>query len=431
MSPTKYAIALALGTAACAGEPAVTVSAVDARVADAVQTVVTLTFETDAPVSAAVHFGVNGARDRVAPPTPVGTTHTVTLLGLPAEADVGWEIRVDDAPVETGSVRTGALPPGIPTATTTGPRDGFLLTTHTTDAGDWVVVYDGDGRVVWYHEDTRGLSIYRAHPLADGTGIVYASAIVRGGPAPDSAFVTVSWDGAAETERPVPDVAHDFVVMDDGGLITLRYETRDGVLGNDLAAVDADGTVTPLWSAWDCWDPVAVPGDDPEHGWTHANALDRDPATGLFLVGVRNFATIAAVDLETRSCPWGFGGAAGTVALTGATFLHQHQFAWDDGEMLVFDNDGAPGNASRALAYDFDAAAGTAAQTAAYAPVPSLYSFIMGDVHRLDDGGALALYSVPGVILDFDADGAERWRLTVDEGGPLGFVSTWATAYDR
>jgi hypothetical protein len=38
---------------------------------------------------------------------------------------------------------------------------------------------------------------------------------------------------------------------------------------------------------------------------------------------------------------------------------------------------------------------------------------------------------VPGVILDFDADGAERWRLTVDEGGPLGFVSTWNTAYDR
>ena len=429
MSATNRGWAWLLLAGCTGGGDPVEVTEIRAEVARDVATVVTVTFTTSEAVSATVVFGVDGALDHVTPPTASGTGHAAMLLGIPADREISYAIVVDGEQSEVSTVLTEALPADIPTATTTGSHDGYVLTTHTTDAGDWVLMFDPLGQIVWYHLDDRGLSIYRAYPLRDGSGIVYASAIVRGGPAPDSAFVRVSWDGSTESEQPVPDLAHDFVERDDGALVSLRYETRDGVLGNDVVAVGLDASVTQLWSAWDCWDPVTQPGDDPEHGWTHTNALDYDAGSGLYVVGVRNFATIAAVDVDSRTCPWGFGGVGGTVALEGSAFIHQHQFDWTGDRMLVFDNDGAPGNASRAVEYTYDAAAGTAAFQAVFQPDPSLYSFIMGDVHRRADGSTMVLYSVPGVILRFDPDGTETWRLSFDEGGPLGFMSDLASPY--
>ncbi|MEQ1568787.1 MAG: aryl-sulfate sulfotransferase [Myxococcota bacterium] len=407
------------------GGPTDVASEVSARIS----TVITVRWTTDEPTSGAVSFGVDGALDRTTPSTPSATDHEVVLVGLPADRDVSWAIVSDGETTDVHTDHTGPLPAGLVPPTVTGDgNDRWLLTTLVGEPNT-VVLFDPSGEPTWWYDDPRGLSVFRARITRDGEGIVYSSAIVDGGPSPDSALVRVSWDGERVEELPVPDLAHDFVELPDGTLASLRYETRDDVLGSGVVEVSRDGTVTPTWSAWDCLDPTANPSDDPAHGWTHANALDYQADRDRYLVGLRNLGTLIAVDRATGDCPWAFGGSGGDVDVNGATFLHQHQFEQIDGGMLVFDNDGAVGNASRVVEYTFDEAAGTAEELRVFSADPPLYSFIMGDTDRLPDGDTFALFSVPGVIERFDPEGASTWRLELGGDDLLGFLQHLSDPY--
>jgi hypothetical protein len=297
------------------------------------------------------------------------------------------------------------------------------------ETANLVLLLDPDGNVTWWHQDTRGLSVFRALATHDGQGVVYASAIYNGGPAADSALVRVPWDGSSEEAVPVPNLAHDFVEKPDGTVVAVNYVTQDDILGSGLVQIDRDGATTQLWTTWDCLDPVANPGDDPEHGWTHANALDYVPDEDAYLVGLRNLGTILRVDAD-GTCPWGFGGSGGTVTISGPRFIHEHQFEKTDGGLLVFDNDGAPGNESRALEYAFDEAAGTASLTTTFSHDPPLYSFIMGDVHRLPDDDTLVLFSVPHTVDRFGPDGVVKWSVELGGDALLGFFQPLASPYE-
>jgi hypothetical protein len=218
----------------------------------------------------------------------------------------------------------------------------------------------------------------------------------------------------------VPYLAHDFVELDDGSIVSLAYEFREdpvlgGVEGNRLVKVLADGTVAgDVWSAWDCYDPNVNESIDLDHGWIHANALDFDEATGRFLVGMRNLTTIASVDVDARTCEWGFGGSGGTVDITASeSFLHQHQFEVTGDRMLVFDNSGAAGFESRVLEYAFDPDAGTASLERVIST--GQFTFILGDVHRLDDGDTLITWSVPDTVERVAADDTVVWSVTATD----------------
>lgn len=415
---------------ACGG-PSVEITGARAELAD-VGTVVVVTWQTSEPALSRVAFGVGGATDRSTPAeAEPSTDHRAVLVGLPPDSDVTWRIQSGDAATDPATITTGALPDGVPATTATGSgNDRFLLLPSTGDvqAGDanWILLLDPDGAVTWAHEDTRGLSVFRARVAGDGSGIVYGSVIDGGGPAAGSEIVRVAWTGEELSALPVPDLAHDFVELADGTVVSLAYETRDDVLGNDLLAIHADGSFEQVWSAWDCYDPVTHPSDDPQHGWTHANALDLDPATGEYLVGIRNLATITRVDPVTRTCPWALGGV-GTLDVDGARFIHQHQFDVDGDTVLVFDNDGAAGNVSRAIEYAVDGETATEVRT--FEADPPLYSFILGDTERLPDGDTLVLYAVPQTIDRVDGGGERVWRLEVEGGGPLGFVEVLESPY--
>ena len=189
---------------------------------------------------------------------------------------------------------------------------------------------------------------------------------------------------------------------------------------SELVEISPDGTVRDIWSAWDCYDPVTNPSIDIDHGWTHANAMDYDAAADAFQISLRNLTTIVQVDRATGACDWGVGGSAGTVTIDGPTFFHQHQFQRHPGRLLVFDNDGAPGFTSRVLEYDFDGETATHVRT--IEADPPLYSFILGDVHRFDDGDTMVVWSVPSTIDRIDADDERNWRLQAEgDGVILGF----------
>ncbi len=390
-------------------------------------TVLDVSWTTTLPVQSRLIYGVDGLLDRATPQLDApATEHQVRIVGLPPESVVSVAPESDGLRADILAVETGPLPLALtPAAVAGGAQDRFLTTGLSTETSATVAVLDRSGRVSWVHADARGLSVIRARPSLDGTGIWYAATSPT--PSAETALVHVAWDGTEDIVLPVADLANDFVELADGTLVAVRHEIRDGVVGNDIVQVDAAGTTTPIWSTWDCFDPVQHPGTDPELGWSSANALDADEATGLYWLGLSNLGTITAVDTTSRSCPLAFGGAAGTVAIDGATFSGQSQFEWAGDNLLVFDNAGDPAGTSRAIDYAFDEASAVASEVAIFDANPPLTSARLGDVHRTDGGATLVTWSDSAVVERYDTAGAKVWRLEWNGPEAFGFMTATPT----
>ncbi len=413
---------------------------IEATVSETMGTVVEVTWTTNEPTSGFVEFGER-RRDlsrRTAVESEPTRQHSATLVGLPPSEEVHFRVVTaeGDREIKSGrvSVTTGALEGFAPELELEGePADHFLvvpiLGRRDSNLAHPVII-DPWGRIVWTTTDTRDAQVYRAQLSRDGSGITYSATVVRGSPVRDSALVRVSWDGEVIVTHDVPFLAHDFVELDDGTLVTLASECRDAngkpvplddggcpqaIEGNALLAVSPDGTVETLWTTWDCLDPETHPSDATDRdNWTHTNALDFDEASGTYLVSLRNLNTILSVDVETRSCAWGLGGVAGTLDLQGPRFRRQHQLDWVGDRLLVFDNQGAGGQESRVLEYTFDPPS-EAVAVREFKSDPPLYTLVLGDVFRMGDGTTRVLWGNTGITELFDAEGSVRSRLEVPD----------------
>ena len=58
-----------------------------------------------------------------------------------------------------------------------------------------------------------------------------------------------------------------------------------------------------------------------------------------------------------------------------------------------------------------------------YLPDPSVYSFVLGDVARLENGETFIAWSVAGQLDRVDASGASVWRVNTGVGYAFGFVT--------
>ncbi len=425
---------------ACTGKPgpgdaSVTIGDVTAEVSPVIPTVVTVTWTTDVASVGYVRFG-----DGLTTPTEsvAATEHSAVLLGLHMQTAVDYQVVVQaeegDITSDTASVTTGILPNTLPTLTLDG--DGNDLYTVAPILGGVVgpAIIDATGNFVWYYPDTRGLDVYRARLSRDGTSVLYNAGSVSGDPAQDSALVRVSLDGTSEVATPVPLLAHDFVELPDGTLSAIAVEYRDfngsQLRGDKIVEVAPDGTQTDAWSVWDCFDPAVDVGTDTEIGWTFANALDYDEADDAYYLSIRNFSSIVKIDRATGTCDWVFGTTAATITPASGddVFLHEHQFEVLDSSILVFDNAGA-GSQSRALEYSFDPTQPTASEIWSFYPDPSIFTFVLGDVHRLDDGDTLVDFAVGGEIDRVTPAGDVTWRLDAALGYAFGFFEAEPDLY--
>jgi len=382
---------------------------VTATTSEDISTVVTVSWTTDRPTSGSVRY-----LDRETPPTPVGTEHTAYLMA-PAEESFDFTVVVD-GDESAHEAETNALPVGLPAFQVTGRGHKGLMAVPVIGASNAALVLDGEGRIVWYRLEDRDLDVYRARLSVDGTSLLYNAASVSGDPDEDSEIVRVRLDGSKVTPISIPLLAHDFVEHDDGTIAAMVVEYRDGLRGDALLEIAPDGTQTEVWSAWDCWE-VDATLEDADQGWTFANALDID-GDG-YLLSLRNFSSIARI--SDRACDWVFGDVGATFGpdAGSASFLHQHQFERFDDRLLVFDNEGLAGSRSRVLEYRLDVDAGTAEEVWRYEPDPAQYSFVLGDVARLEDD-TLVTWSAQGRI-DRVSDGEPIWTLETPVGSVFGF----------
>ena len=414
---------------------------VTAMVSEQIATVVTVTWKTDVLTTGYVEFGPTPAFGfRTSVEKVAALEHTATLVGM--TADTPHYFRAVSAegskPVSasgTQTIRTGSLPVGLPGLTHVGSGHTGFVVTPVLGAITAVTIVNADGQIVWYHMDERKLDFYRARLSIDGKSLLYNAAKISGEPSPDSEIVRVSLDGAQTTTIPIPLLAHDFVEHPDGTLAAIAFEDRDvagtRVRGNKLVEVAPNGDQRTVWSSWNCFDPATAPGDDPVQGWTFANALDYDVETNAYYVGMRNFSSIARVNRDSGACEWVLGqyGATLTFAPGAARFLHQHQFEVRGDRILIMDNDGAPGDASRVLEYELDLDAKQASQIGSYTANPSVYVFVLGEPNYLADGGRFVNWSAAGQMEHLDPAGTTVWKLNTGAGFIFGFHTLATSLY--
>ncbi len=413
-----------------AGSGDASITALDAAVSDAIRTVITVSWSTDSAVQGYVEFGLDESLGRATPlEDAAGTEHSALLLGLPADTEVFYRVVADgaDKVSEIQSVSTGSLPNELPGLSVTGSGHSGFMATPLLGAVVAPVIIDGEGNIVWYWQDDRGLDVYRVKLSLDGRSVLYNSADITGEPSPDSAIVRVALDGSSEEAIPVPLLAHDFVEFPDGTIGALAYEYREDatlgeVKGNQIVEIAPDGSQSVIWSAWDCYDPNVIEGADPELGWSFTNALDYDPEADAYYVGFRNFSSIVKVNRADGSCEWALGGEAGTIEIDGIPFLYQHQFEVREDSVIVFDN-ASQGLNSRAVEYAVDWEAGTAEEIWSWQPDPPVQVFVLGDVTRMGNGDTLVTWSTAGQINRATPGGESTWQLNTEIGYVFAFDS--------
>ncbi len=425
-----------VGSLACGGDELATPSGETAEISEQISTVATVTWTTSDPSVGYVEYGVGELTERTPVETEAVTEHSMTVLGL--AADTVYDYRVvtldgdDMAPGEQLTFRTGDLPVGMPRLTVTGEGHDLFTLVPILGATTAVTIIDPEGRIVWYHRDDRDLEFFRARLSVDGKSVVYNAASVSGDPAENSELVRVALDGSSTTSVPVQFLAHDFVEHPDGtlGAIVVEYREFEGTTlrGDKIIEVSPSGEITTVWSAWDCFDPATETGDNIELGWTFANALDYDPEEQVYYLGMRNFSSIARVNPRTRECEWVLGLTASTFDFApGSTrFLHQHQFQVRGNRILILDNDGSPGDDSRVLEFELDFENNVATQVWSYVADPIVYTFVLGEPVRLENGDTFVNWSAAGQLERVTADRRSIWKLNT----PLTYAFGFSTLAD-
>ncbi|MFH1463744.1 MAG: aryl-sulfate sulfotransferase [Pseudomonadota bacterium] len=404
--------------------PDIQISDIEAELSPEIPTVITVRWSTDLPSLGFVRFWEpDGPVHTTATETAEALDHEALLLGMPANTEVGFEIvALADSAGESLAmgepVTTGFLPPELPSLTVTGDMGAYMVTPLLGDPIG-AVILDGQGRYVWWHLFESERDTYRALLSVDGESVLFNEANIDT-PSPDSVVQRVALDGSAVERIPVPYLAHDIVELPDGTIGAIASYSEDKVKGDAIVEVAPDGTLSTVWTAFDCFDPETDIGDDQQYGWTWANALDYDPAHDCYYISLRNFSTVVQV-FRDGTCGWAFGWVGATIepASGSGRFMHSHQFEVANGRFRVFDNEGSDDPYSRVLEYDFDPDAGRAEQIWEYSAGVS--TFVLGDLHRLDDGDTLVTWSVNGLIQRVSPAGEVKGQIEAPFNHPFGF----------
>lgn len=414
--------------------PATELSPIDitAELSPEVVTVARVHWRTGSPSVGRLEFGETsdyGHRSPLAD-TPA-TDHEALILGMPADTDVHFRVvSVAEDGTEHPSadqvIHTGFLPVELPTLAITGEvqswRGGYQVL-PLQGTGLSIVVLDEWGRIVWYDLQDQGFNLMRARLSYDGTAILYCLAGMEDMRSLGS-IARVSMDGTETTLLPFPYIDHDFTELPDGTLAGIVVTGRDGYTnaGDSIVELDASGTFTEIWNAWD--DPVLMAFYKPElSNWSHANALDYVPEEDAYYIALKELGTIVKVDRATGTSEWHLNGIANEFTMLNGTqpVALQHQFQLLPGGILIFDNGPYDRGYSQAVEFALDESALTAEEVWSYSADPPIVVYAKGDVYRYADGGTQVVWSSAGEIQNVDPDGNVVWQLNT----PLGYAMTF------
>ncbi len=334
-----------------------------------------------------------------------------------------------------------------------GQRTGvFLLDAAAADPGYVLIaplhtteprLIAHDGRVVHAWHLTHPVSTM-AQMLPDGSLVYIADAPTGGGgkgpPGVDGnlGVVKVSWDSKQTWEYDDPDVHHDFTVLPDGTVATLRTHPLSDALSASIVGgapgsefnghmwgdqiIEASPETSGARVVFDDETDLELsshplPAFLNRSEWTHANSIEytpSDPITGqkAYLVNSRSLSTIFLISRATGDVIWEYGGLWVMNQEHDASLLA-------NGHVLVFDNGQyVRGFPSSSMVLEIDPKTGSIVWSFPERrdAFSRLYSSIMGGAQRLPNGDTLITYAVPGRVLEVTPDGNIVWDFRLSSG---------------
>lgn len=383
-----------------------------------------------------VRFRVRDASVSAEDATPsvllVGEAATVPVLGL--LPDTRYVVR----PVVYGEggavlgdaldITTGSLPPDLPRYAAGGPdpSPGYVVFA----AGNYGLVIDNSGRIVWYRAFPAGLGLnFQAQP--DGR---YAARP----PGPPGLWVELDPLGnivrTLGCARGLPARFHDLVAATDGSYWIMCDDTRTmdltamgGVLGAHVTGtviqhVSASGELLFEWSPFDHFEIADLDPADrtgASVNWTHGNALDVDD-DGNLLVSFRSLSEITKIDTRTGAVVWRMGGLRNQFTFLDTpapAFARQHglRLIGPSPLLSLLDNLGDPAG-SRAERYVVDEAQRTARLVASYGSDPAVAALLGGTTQPLPGDRTLVAFGNGDRVEEYDAQGRVVWHIEGDPG---------------
>lgn len=393
-------------------------AAVVAALHEEVDTIGVLTWQGVPAGETEVAFRVEEEAWRVLPGDEV--EGRALLLGLPYEARVTWQLRVDGLPQAEGELRLPAAPPDMPEpAWAEGdgwdPQVPWLLlsVSEATSGVDylqadwWVQVLDRQGRVVWAREVVGGTALHPRVSAAGGHLLVD-----RATPWSDwddgaaSTVTRLRLDGSEEETIPTPGLHHPFTDRADGALYWAAIEGEDQV----VHVREADGAQARLWS---CGEWLGEACGANSLSWTGQSLL----------VTLYSHGTVVEVDGTTGQALRWFGQVEGGWPFdppeAGLWWPHGAHYL-PDGHLLVSTWQSAEGVATVVREYALDEASGTLPLTWSFGEDGEVFAKYYGEAWRLPGGNTWHNTGSVPRLREVDAAGTVLWDLGWSSGHWLG-----------
>ena len=386
--------------------------------------------------SVAVRYGVGGGTlDSVTPAQvlPTGSLNLPVLGLLPATAYQMQVVAYGSGSPTLGQMldlTTGALPADLPAYSAGGsdPSPGFVVFA----AGNYGIVIDNTGRVVWYRQLPGGMTL-NFQPQPTGHYVTSPVTAAAGDFTPwvefDPLGAVVRTFGCAGGLKAR---FHDVILLSDHSYWIMCDDTRQMDLSSvgGVAAAQVTGTVVQHVSAggvlafsWSAFDHFAITDLDLQSrtgatvNWTHGNAIDLDP-DGNLVVSFRSLSELTKIDVVTGAVRWRMGGLMNqfTFPASELPFTRQHGLRLTGrGRLQLFDNLGQQVG-SQAERYDFDEGSHAAHRTAAFSFTPPVTTLLGGSTQTLPSGRILVAYGNGNRVQEYDAGGAVVWEIHGDPG---------------
>ena len=384
--------------------------------------------------SVTLRYGLTGGALDSVTPAFQGSGQPVVLpvLGLLPSATYQMQVVAHGENLtgygDTLSLTTGDLPGDLPVYVASGssPAPGFVLFA----AGNYGIVIDNTGRVVWYRPLAGATLNFQAQP----TGGYTTSPVVADSTNPEPWEEYDALGNQTRTlgcGRGLRSRFHDLLAEPDGSYWIMCDETRIMDLsssgGVDSAAVTGTviqhlGEDKSILFEWNPFDHFAITDVDSFSrsgatvNWTHGNALDLDEA-GNLLVSFRSLSEITKINVSDGTIIWRMGGLANQFSFPGGLlpFARQHGLrVLGPGLFQLLDNLGEP-TGSRAERYQFNEQRRTASMVTSFSAPPAVTAQLGGTTQYLPGNRTLVAYGNANRVQEYDGSGTVVWEI---QGSP-------------
>ena len=297
-----------------------------------------------------------------------------------------------------------------------------------------VLIIDPNGEIVWYHRDDRELDFYRARlsRRRQEPALQRRERLGRSGR---------RLRARARRARRLGDQ------LDPGAAARPRLRRAPGrhargdrrsstatsrasrLRGDKIVEVDPDGgEPTRCGARGTASIPPSGRATTSTHGWTFANALDYDPDEDAYYLGMRNFSSIAKIDRASGDVRVGARRERADLRVRAAARRASCTSTSSRCAAIAsscMDNDGQPRQRVARARVRARLRREGGDQVWSYVADPTVYTFVLGEPTRLDDGSTFVNWSSAGQLervtrrgrVDLEAELDRRLRLRLPHAG--------------